>query len=146
MSLSELDASLFSYINRDLQNSIFDMAMPVITDKYYFLILILMGWLLIRDRKSAFIPIALTVVSVALSDWTSNIIKYIVERQRPCHVLEAVNLLVGCTDSFSMPSSHAANSSAIIFALSYRSAGDPANRKKWMRWLLLSIAVAVGFS
>lgn len=146
MSLRELDASLFSYINRDLQNSIFDISMPVITDKYYFLILILMAWLLIRDKKSAFIPIALTVLSVALSDWISNIFKYIIERPRPCNALEAVNLLVGCTDSFSMPSSHAANAFAAIFALSYQSAGEPESRKKWMRWLLLSIAVAVGFS
>ncbi|MDP3112288.1 MAG: glycosyltransferase family 39 protein [Thermodesulfovibrionales bacterium] len=146
MSLHEIDTSLFSYINRGLQNSIFDVAMPVITDKYYFLILILMAWLLIKDKKRALIPIALTVISVALSDWTSNILKHVIERLRPCNALETVNLLVGCSDSFSMPSNHAANAFAVIFALSYQSIGDPTSRKKWLRWLLLSIALVVGFS
>mgnify|MGYP001595470193 CR=1 FL=1 len=146
MSLHEIDTFLFSYINRGLQNSILDVTMPVITDKYYFLTLILMAWLLIRDKKRALVPIALTVISVALSDWTSNILKHIIERLRPCNVLEAVNLLVGCTDSFSMPSNHAANAFAAIFSLSYRAAGEPADRKRWLRWLLLSIAVVVGFS
>ena len=130
MSLHEIDTFLFSYINRGLQNSILDVAMPVITDKYYFLTLILMGWLLIRDKKSALVPIALTVISVALSDWTSNILKHIIERLRPCNVLESVNLLVGCSSSFSMPSNHAANAFATIFALSYRAIGEPAEREK----------------
>ena len=146
MSLHEIDTFLFSYINRGLQNSILDVTMPVITDKYYFLALILMAWLLIRDKKRALVPIALTVISVALSDWTSNMLKHIIERLRPCNVLEAVNLLVGCTDSFSMPSNHAANAFAAIFSLSYRATGEPADRKRWLRRLLLSIAVVVGFS
>lgn len=139
MSLREIDTLLFSFINRDLQNSIFDVSMPVITGRYYFLILILMIWLIIKDKKNAVIPILLTVVSVALSDWASNILKHLIERPRPCHVVESVRLLVGCGGSFSMPSNHAANASAIIFALSYQS-------KKWMRWLVLAVAILVGFS
>lgn len=146
MSLREIDTLLFFFINRDLQNSIFDVSMPVITDRYYFFILVLITGLIIKDKKNAAIPILLTVVSVAFSDWTSNILKHLIERARPCNALDGVRLLMGCGDSFSMPSNHAANASAIILALSYRSIGDLTNWKKWMRWLIITVAVLVGFS
>jgi undecaprenyl-diphosphatase len=48
-------------------------------------------------------------------------------------------MLAGCTSSFSMPSNHAANSFAIILALSYTSG-------KWVRWIALTVALLVGFS
>ncbi|MEK7742010.1 MAG: glycosyltransferase family 39 protein, partial [Nitrospirota bacterium] len=60
-------------------------------------------------------------------------------RIRPCHALEGARILVGCTNSFSMPSNHAANSFAIILALSYISG-------KWVRWIALTVALLVSFS
>jgi len=139
MSLREIDTRLFFFINKDLQNSIFDVLMPVITDKYYLLILLLAIWLIIKDKKNALIPLLLTAVSIALSDWASNILKHLIERPRPYSALESIRLLVGHGGSFSMPSSHAANSAAIIFSLSFRS-------KKWVTLLVLTIAFLVSFS
>ncbi|MFZ3123313.1 MAG: glycosyltransferase family 39 protein [Thermodesulfovibrionales bacterium] len=138
-TLREIDISLFHLINRGLQNIIFDVSMPVITDRYYFIILILMIYLITKHKKKALIPIVLTIISVAFADWTGNTLKHLIERVRPCHTLEGVRLLVGCTDSFSMPSNHAANSFAIILALSYMSG-------KWVRWIALTVALLVGFS
>jgi len=137
--LREIDTALFQLINRGLQNIVFDVSMPVITDRYYFIILILMAWLIIKNKKKALIPIVLTIISVALSDWTANILKHLIGRIRPCHVLEGARTLVGCTNSFSMPSNHAANSFAIILALSYLSG-------KWVRWTALTAALLVGLS
>ncbi|MBI4684737.1 MAG: glycosyltransferase family 39 protein [Nitrospirae bacterium] len=113
--------------------------MPLITNRYYFIILAIMFWFLIRDKKRAFVPIVLTIAAVALSDWVSNTLKHLIERPRPCYISDGVRLLVGCGNSFSMPSNHAANASAIILALSYKS-------KKWLRLLLILIALLVGFS
>ena len=138
-TLREIDTSLFYLINRDLQNIIFDVSIPIITDRYYFIILALMICLALKHKKKALIPIVLTIISLALSDWTANTLKHLVGRIRPCHTLEGVRLLVGCTNSFSMPSNHAANSSAIILALSYISG-------KWVRWTALIVALLVGFS
>ncbi|MBI1811078.1 MAG: glycosyltransferase family 39 protein [Nitrospirae bacterium] len=138
-TLREIDVSLFYLINRHLQNIIFDVSMPIITNRYYFIILILMAWLIIKNKKKALIPIVLTIISVALSDWTANILKHLIGRIRPCHALEGARMLVGCTNSFSMPSNHAANSFAIILAVSYISG-------KWMRWTALTVALLVGFS
>ena len=138
-TLREIDTALFHLINRGLQNIIFDVSMPVITDKYYFIILALMIYLVTKHKKKAVIPIVLTIISVALSDWTANTLKHLIGRIRPCHALEGARILVGCTNSFSMPSNHAANSFAIIFALSYISG-------KWVRWMALTVAMLVGFS
>jgi len=138
-TLREIDTVIFSFINKNLQNSVFDISMPFITDKYYFVILLIAAWLVIKDKKNALFPIILTLVSVALSDWSANIVKHLVGRIRPCHTVEGVNLLVGCTSSFSMPSNHAANSAAIILAISYMS-------KKWVRWAAIIVAALVGFS
>ncbi|MBI4690259.1 MAG: glycosyltransferase family 39 protein [Nitrospirae bacterium] len=146
MSLLDIDTYIFFFINRDLKNSVFDTLMRLLTDRYYLLILLLAVWLIIKDRKRALIPILLTVVSIALSDWLSNMLKHLIERIRPCHTLEGVSLLVGCGDSFSMPSNHAANASAIIFALSYRPPGDMDSWKRWICRLVAAIAVLVGFS
>ncbi|MEK7683439.1 MAG: glycosyltransferase family 39 protein, partial [Nitrospirota bacterium] len=138
-TLREIDISLFHLINRGLQNIIFDVSMPVITDKYYFIILALMIYMASTHKKKAVIPIVLTIISVALSDWTANTLKHLIGRIRPCHALEGARILVGCTNSFSMPSNHAANSFAIILALSYISG-------KWVRWMALTVAMLVGFS
>lgn len=146
MSLREIDTAVFLFINRSLQNSIFDVSMPIITDKYYFLILVLMAFMVIRDKKSALVPILLAIISVALSDWISNGLKHVIERPRPYYVLESVRLLVGRGDSFSMPSNHAANASAVILALSYQSAENLKRFNRWMLWMLLAIALLVGFS
>jgi len=137
--LREIDTFLFYLINRNLQNFIFDISMPIITDKYYLIIILIASWLLIKDKKNALLPIVLTLISVALADWASNIVKHLVGRIRPCHTIEGVYLLVGCTNSFSMPSNHAANSAAIILAMSYMS-------KKWVKWAAITVAALVGFS
>jgi undecaprenyl-diphosphatase len=137
--LREIDVSLFYLINRGLQNIVFDVSMPIITDRYYFMILALMIYMASTHKKKALIPIVLTIISVALSDWAANILKHLIGRIRPCHVLESARILVGCTNSFSMPSNHAANSFAIILAVSYMSG-------KWVRWIALTVALLVGFS
>src|SRR3989339_559599 len=137
--LRGIDVSLFYLINRGLQNIVFDVSMPVITDRYYFIILALMIYMASTYKKKALIPIVLTIISLALSDWAANILKHLIGRIRPCHVLESARILVGCTNSFSMPSNHAANSFAIILAVSYMSG-------KWVRWIALTVALLVGFS
>jgi undecaprenyl-diphosphatase len=69
-----------------------------------------------RGRTAALLCIPL----ITISDQTSsNFLKHAIERIRPCNVLDNVNLLVGCSDSFSMPSSHAANTGAAAFHFSF---------------------------
>ncbi|HYA11691.1 MAG TPA: phosphatase PAP2 family protein, partial [Thermodesulfovibrionales bacterium] len=139
MSFPEIDTLIFFFINRDLQNRLFDVAMPFITGKAYLLILPLVVWFLYKDWKKACLALVLGFVSLSLSDWGSYILKHIFERPRPCNELEGVHLLVGCGSSYSMPSNHAANSFAfaIPFFVFFK------NR---LRYAFFIVAFLVSFS
>ncbi|MHB1605681.1 MAG: phosphatase PAP2 family protein [Leptospirales bacterium] len=60
--------------------------------------------------------------SILLSDpLSSRVLKAVVQRTRPCHHVETPNLLTGCSDSYSFPSSHAVNifAEATVLSLIY---------------------------
>ncbi len=117
MSLPEIDTLVFFFINRDLQNSLFDILMTFITERAYLIFLPLFLWCLLKDRKNASIVIMIALVSVLISDWSANALKYFFERIRPCNEFDSIRVLVGCGRSFSMPSNHAAN--AFAFAMPF---------------------------
>ncbi|MBI5188445.1 MAG: glycosyltransferase family 39 protein [Nitrospirae bacterium] len=139
MSLSEIDTSLFFSINHTLQNNLFDAIMPFITSRNYLLFFPLFIYLFFKDRKKAGIALAIAFASLALSDWSSYILKQIFERPRPCNTLEGVHLLVGCSSSYSMPSNHAAN--AFAFATPFYILF-----KERLRYAFIIVALLVGFS
>ncbi len=108
----QLDTSLFLVLNVKAQNAILDSLMPILTNLDYWRIplLLMLVLLAIFGKKRGRIAVVLLIVGVALSDLTCNrLIKPMVDRIRPCHVLENVHLLINCTKSFSFPSSHATN-------------------------------------
>ena len=119
--LYSIDVNLFYFINRTLANPFTDFFMPFITElnhwKVFYAIMFL--YMIIgggrRGRIAAFSIILLIAVSDQLS---SNLIKDLVQRIRPCNVLPDVHLLVGCTKSYSFPSSHAVNNFAAAVFLS----------------------------
>lgn len=139
--LINLDTQLFLFFNNTLANSIFDRIMPIITNDWIlrvvFLIIFLL--LLIFGKKQGRVVALLCIVAVALSDQiTSHLIKPMIGRVRPCHVVPDVHLLVACSQGLSFPSSHAANSFAIatLISLSYRR----------QVWLYLTIAAIISYS
>ena len=80
----------------------------------------------------------LSLVLLLFTDSMSSLLKLLVQRPRPCHVLPHVDLLVGCSRSFSFPSNHASNVFALgaYFSFCYRRLLAPA----------LIIFLAVGLS
>jgi membrane-associated phospholipid phosphatase len=139
--LVKLDTQLFLFFNNTLANSVFDGVMPIITNDWVLRIvfLIIVVLLLIFGKKQGRIAAILCIVAVVVSDQiSSHLIKPIVERVRPCHVIPDVHLLVACSQGLSFPSSHAANSFAIatLISLSYRR----------RIWLYLTIAAIVAYS
>jgi 4-amino-4-deoxy-L-arabinose transferase-like glycosyltransferase/membrane-associated phospholipid phosphatase len=139
MSLPEVDTLIFFFINRDLQNRLFDILMPFITSKAYLLFLPFIVFFFLKDRKWAIIVLTIGLASLALSDWGSHMLKHVFERPRPCNTLEDVHLLVGCSSSFSMPSNHAVN--AFAFALPFYLLF-----KNKLRYTFVIIAFTVAFS
>ena len=137
---SGVDTWLFLVINRSLQNPLFDLLMPILSTKRYVLlpaavaVLMLMVW----GGKRMWLVLAAGVLAVSLSDLGANLIKAELHRPRPCHVIADMRLLMGCTQSFSLPSNHASNMFAIATVgwLGFR---------RW-RWVLLLLASGVAYS
>lgn len=121
--LQRWDVAGFHLISIDQQNCVFDLLMPFITEKWNFLaplILVCIYLILYRSRKDLILAIS-AVALVFLANTTTQIIKDLIQRIRPCHIFEPAQLLYGsaCTDSFSFPSSHASNIFAVAAFLSY---------------------------
>lgn len=118
----ELDTSLFFLLNYKAQNVVFDFLMPILTNLDYWRIpiILLAIALLVFGGKRGRIAVLLLVLGITLSDQVCNsILKPLVGRARPCSVLENVHLLIGCTEAFSFPSSHATNIFTGMILLSY---------------------------
>ncbi len=139
VNIPEVDTFIFFVINRDLQNRLFDVIMPFITKNAYLLILPFVSWFCFRDWKKSCLVLILSFASFALADWGSHNLKQLFERPRPCNQLDGVHLLVGCSNSYSMPSNHAANAFAFVtpFLISF-------NNK--IRYALVIVALLVSFS
>lgn len=122
--LYSIDVSLFYFFNHTLANPVFDFIMPQITNWNQtpigisiFAIFIL--FVFIKGGKRGKTAVLLLIPLIVLTDQiSSNVIKEIVARPRPCHILNGVpvlpdiHLLVPCGSGYSFPSSHAVNNFA----------------------------------
>ncbi len=135
--LYTLDVAIFHFINGGLASAAGDWFWPVVTDydKILAVRIVLVAlwlWLVIkggtRGRTTAFLVIVVLVCSDQLS---SFVVKPMIQRPRPCHIVDGVpavsdvHLLVGCGGGKSFPSSHAVNNFAVatLFAMFYRRLG-----------------------
>jgi len=113
--LYDIDKALFYFINHTLSNPLFDKLMPFLTDpKHWFIAyVILLGILYTKGGRVGKIATVGTIFLIAFSDQlSSNLLKHLFERIRPCNALPDVNILVFCSSSYSFPSSHAVNNFA----------------------------------
>lgn len=142
--LYSLDVALFYVVNHTLQNGIFDVLMPWVTDinKHWsgrITILVVWIFLLTRAGTAGRTAALLLIPSFLFSDQlNSSVLKFMFDRPRPCHVLSDVRLLVPCGSGFSFPSSHAVNnfSAAVVLA---------AFLPRW-RWAFFGWAVLISCS
>jgi len=112
-------------MNHSLQNPLFDAAMPFFTDlNKQPIALVVAGllWLLllVKGGRNGRIAALLLIPTIYFSDQlSSTFVKHLIDRLRPCHVLNDVHLLVPCGSGFSFPSSHAVNNFAAAVVLSH---------------------------
>lgn len=140
-TIERLDTRLFYLINNDMSNRLLDIVMPWLTEfsNWRPLIITLAIVLIIWGGRKGRVVILVIAVAVGFSDYSaSKIIKPLIGRIRPCHILDGVNLLGFCGKSLSFPSSHAANIFALAVTGSYyfRRAAVP----------LFLLALTIGFS
>jgi undecaprenyl-diphosphatase len=115
-----MDEALFRAVNKGLSGPAMDWLMVTITtpENWYAPIAALAAGMVIIDRRRGLAAVFVAVLVVAIGDSLSHYaLKPLFSRVRPCNALEGVNLLVGCTQSFSFPSNHAVNSFAVAGAI-----------------------------
>ena len=135
--LANLDTQLFLFFNVTLANPVTDIIMPIVTNDWFLRVLFAVAIVLLLIFGSARLrwAVLFSVIVVVLTDQLSaGLLKPMIGRMRPCHVLDGINLLVTCGGGKSMPSSHAANSfgQAALFALLF---------PRWRCWLLIFAAL-----
>ncbi|MBI5970733.1 MAG: phosphatase PAP2 family protein [Deltaproteobacteria bacterium] len=135
-----LDTALFRFINESITAYWLDPVMQFVTLKFNFLgaIIIAATFIIVLGRRPDRIGLAVLVAAVGAADLICNVLKHLIMRARPCAALSDVRMLVGCTNSFSLPSGHATNIFAAMVFLSLR-------YKKFTP-LFLSFAFLVAFS
>ncbi len=146
--LQTLDTSLFYFINRSLSNPFFDWLMPILSGgngvmRWFVPLAIAAIVAMLCFGKARLRLCALMIfLVVALGDpLVVNTIKQAVDRPRPCITLPDVVERLGCTQTGSMPSAHAANwfAATMIVFLFYR-------KKTCVTLPMLIVALAVSFS
>ncbi len=114
--LYSIDVTIFYFINHTIQNPLFNKFFPFITEVKHWHIAFVLLWgisFFKGGRKGKVAAIGAIFVIIASDQISSSLLKNWVQRIRPCNVLPDVNLLAGCTSSFSFPSSHAVNNFAM---------------------------------
>ena len=139
--LYSIDLSVFYFINSTISNPIFDKFFPFITNvkNWYLAYIILWSILLIKGGKiGKFASFGIILLIISSDQISSNLLKNLFERLRPCNALDDVNILVNCSRSFSFPSSHAVNNFAVAFYF-YKLYPK-------LKWVLFITAALVAFS
>lgn len=127
----EWDRELFHFLNTSLATPIGDVLWPAITQYDRFpavRVALALIWIMLivkggrRGRLAALVLVPLILVSDQLN---SHVIKDLVGRPRPCHLVNGVRImndirmLVDCGPGFSFMSSHAVNNAAAATVLSH---------------------------
>ena len=119
-----VDKYLFYLLNKSFYFPLLDNFFVTLTDLNkivfikYLLIAFIFYILFLGTKKSKFV-LAILIVSIFISDQiSSQFLKNIFMRLRPCNNLDDVRLLVSCGSGFSFPSSHATNAFTVSILLS----------------------------
>jgi 4-amino-4-deoxy-L-arabinose transferase-like glycosyltransferase/membrane-associated phospholipid phosphatase len=139
--LHSIDLRLFYLVNHSLSNRCFDRLMPFVSDSPWFacILFCISIFLLWKGGARGRICVLVLLLSVAIGNWLiCDSIKHAVGRLRPFHVLTDAHLRVSMGDSYSFPSSHAANwfSAAMVMLIYFRRTV----------WLMVPMALLVGIS
>ncbi len=139
--LNELDKILFILINIELANPVTDFIMPIITSDFnlrvsYAVAMFLLLW---KGSPQMRWMVLFSAITMIIADQiSSNFLKELIQRPRPCQVMSDLRLLVDCGSGYAMPSSHAVNSfaqAAFFGTLAPKS-----------RWYLIIIAFLISIS
>ena len=118
--LKQIDEYFFRIINSAGWEGM-DGVMMLISSKWFWIPLYLyLLYLLYQKYASKFIWVLISLgVLIFLADYGSvHFFKEVFQRERPCHQLDNIRVVVECGGLYSFVSSHAANTFAVAFFVS----------------------------
>ena len=115
-TIVQWDTSLFHWINSGWSNPVFDLLLTAARNKYLWipLYVLCLSWIVFNStvRQSAWVILFVSASIFASDTISSKLIKYQVQRPRPCQEQQMVPPAiqrVSCGSGYSFTSSHAAN-------------------------------------
>jgi undecaprenyl-diphosphatase len=110
-----IDLSIFYFFNHTISTPVLDKFFSLITNvnNWYVAYIILLLISIIKGGRAGRIVALGVLILIAFTDQVNSVlIKEFFHRARPCNVLPDVITPMGCTGTFSFPSSHAFNNFA----------------------------------
>ena len=140
-----INIDLFYFINHNLQNPLFDFAMPFVTELGSFvamlgvcLIVIILS-IIFKNQTVKRIAL-LCLFSLLLADGIALVLKSIILEPRPFVYLNNVHLLVVENDPSAFPSGHTTSTFAVLSVLVFK------YRHHFWSVVLILFGVLIGFS
>jgi undecaprenyl-diphosphatase len=121
-TIKNIDVDILLFVN-GLYSEWLDGIMIFSSGKFTWLPLyiFLVGYIILTDKKKAWLPLLSIVLLITIADqFSSGLIKPMIERLRPCHEASLAPLLrlpVGCGGQYGFMSSHASNAFAVAIFL-----------------------------
>jgi undecaprenyl-diphosphatase len=126
-----------------LTHPLLDRFVPLFSDFDVWIIpfIILLIVIVIKERLKGVLIVAGLGLTILLSEaMSTEVVKELIDRIRPCHTHEWVRLIEGyCPKSPAFTSAHAAN---IFAAITFLSFFFP----RWLLFVMVPLAILVGFS
>jgi undecaprenyl-diphosphatase len=126
-----IDRNIFHFINTSLANPVSDIVFPFfsnLTQTWYGISILSILWLILffkGGKKGKMVALLLIPVVTCSDQVSSTLVKKLIARPRPCHILEGrqvvdqIHLLLPCGSGYSFPSSHATNAFAVSTFVAY---------------------------
>jgi undecaprenyl-diphosphatase len=139
----DLDTALLRLFNAELTHPLLDQFIPLFSDFDAWMIpfIILLIVIVIKERlKGVLIVVGLGLAILLSEAMSTEVMKELVDRIRPCHSHTWVRLIEGyCPKSPAFTSSHATN---IVAAITFLSFFFP----RWLLFVMVPLAILVGYS
>ncbi len=146
-TLELLDRKIFIFLNSGISNPLLDRIMPFVTSRPEFLMLPVFLVLVYIMKGARMRAVFMPLLALLLTDGITHILKELIKRHRPFLEVQDVLVLVGKGGSYSMPSAHASNVTAVSLVMGYLLWKWTEERNRMLGVVYLSIAVLmVSFS
>jgi undecaprenyl-diphosphatase len=144
--LAMLDDQLMLRAHWALASPAMEAAMHFVSSWSAPLVLLVVPFLIVRDRRKSLAPLTLLLGAVFVSNMVAELLRITIERPRPVVVQVGAATMVVAGHGSAMPSEHAANSAVAVAILVYALCREPGWHARALSGYLIALAILIPFS